>query len=489
MSGPARTDVGAETRVEPIDAVGRAVAERATGLLSVRAGKLRRLFCLENGRLVYAASNVIEEQLDEALVRSGVLTQADRAAARKSAAAAGDKLPLHLRRTGAVPEETLARAASEHYETLLRAALTTKDADTSFERGRPRLDDEITVSRSCLPALLAHTARHPSSLDAVRIKIGPPKLRPRRAAAADELVEGIELDETAAWLASTCDGGREVADVVAAAPGTPEATLRRIYGLLLAGVLEPEVQERQVGTGAGRVSEDELVARLERAEEADHYGVLGLGRDADDEAIRSAYYYLARRYHPDRFRSGALAGMIDRIETYFAKVTEAYNTLIDAERRAAYHEELDRRAASGGDDGEKVDARFLAKQNFLRARTLVGKRQFQAALPFLENAIAQDESQASYHLELGRVLTRAPRRRDEAEAALRRAAELDPADSQIYVALGDLFALQQRPDDAARMYREALRWRPDDSDASERLAALEDDRGGGLLGGLFKGKS
>jgi len=44
-------------------------------------------------------------------------------------------------------------------------------------------------------------------------------------------------------------------------------------------------------------------ARLALASEAGHYGVLGLDRAASREKIRSAYYALARRYHPDRFRS------------------------------------------------------------------------------------------------------------------------------------------------------------------------------------------
>src|SRR5579862_3468364 len=58
------------------------------------------------------------------------------------------------------------------------------------------------------------------------------------------------------------------------------------------------------------------------------YAVLGISRDADDEAIRSAYRILARRYHPDR-GAGSSAEK-------FRLVKEAYETLIDSARRRSY---------------------------------------------------------------------------------------------------------------------------------------------------------
>jgi molecular chaperone DnaJ len=32
----------------------------------------------------------------------------------------------------------------------------------------------------------------------------------------------------------------------------------------------------------------------------DYYGLLGVGRDADDAALKKAYRTLARQHHPDR---------------------------------------------------------------------------------------------------------------------------------------------------------------------------------------------
>jgi molecular chaperone DnaJ len=62
----------------------------------------------------------------------------------------------------------------------------------------------------------------------------------------------------------------------------------------------------------------------------DYYEVLGVSRDADDEAIKKAYRKLALQYHPDR-NNGAKES-----EEKFKEATEAYEVLRDGDKRAAY---------------------------------------------------------------------------------------------------------------------------------------------------------
>ncbi|MGD2133686.1 MAG: molecular chaperone DnaJ [Maricaulaceae bacterium] len=62
----------------------------------------------------------------------------------------------------------------------------------------------------------------------------------------------------------------------------------------------------------------------------DYYEVLGVPRDADEKALKSAYRKLAMQHHPDRN-----AGCTDA-EAKFKEVNEAYAVLSDAQKRAAY---------------------------------------------------------------------------------------------------------------------------------------------------------
>ena len=62
----------------------------------------------------------------------------------------------------------------------------------------------------------------------------------------------------------------------------------------------------------------------------DFYEVLGVAKDADDAVLKSAYRKLAMQYHPDRNHGDSEA------EGKFKELSEAYETLKDGQKRAAY---------------------------------------------------------------------------------------------------------------------------------------------------------
>lgn len=63
----------------------------------------------------------------------------------------------------------------------------------------------------------------------------------------------------------------------------------------------------------------------------DYYEILGLGRDASEQELKSAYRKLALRHHPDRNPDHPEAA-----EEKFKEITEAYSVLADPDKRAAY---------------------------------------------------------------------------------------------------------------------------------------------------------
>jgi DnaJ-domain-containing protein 1 len=450
---------------------GRAEAH-ASGILTATRGKLRRLFCLEKGWLAFATSNLLEEQFVEYLVRSRLLTPDERAHAVQAASARKIGLPAYLLHLGRPSHESLRRGMEGLVGELATSTLEWPDGQFSFEDGQPKLQDEITVRLSARSLVIAHARRHPASLDALRIRIGPPDLRPVATAAA--LARAGEMDPLGAYLVSRSDGGMDLSELVKHAPAEEEPTLRAVYGLLLAGLLEPEdarvKRSRELRTEA-EISREEALGRLTLAAGQDHYGVLGVDRNARREAIRDSYYALARRYHPDRFRSGSLTDLLERFEEFFTRVTEAYNTLSDPVSRAEYDQQS---ATVVADAGKGSDTAYLARQNFLRGRALAGQRKLTEAVTFLENAVQLDPAQAEYHMELGLILSRNPRHREAAERSLLQAIELSPTLVAAYVALGQMYAKAGRPGRAARMAREAMRWEPGHLEAEEILAAAGD---------------
>lgn len=66
----------------------------------------------------------------------------------------------------------------------------------------------------------------------------------------------------------------------------------------------------------------------------DYYKILGVSRIASNEEIKKAYYRLVKIYHPDVYN-----GKKDALNKFY-EISEAYQTLINLERRLRYSIEL-----------------------------------------------------------------------------------------------------------------------------------------------------
>lgn len=82
---------------------------------------------------------------------------------------------------------------------------------------------------------------------------------------------------------------------------------------------------------------------------ADFYETLGVGRTADEKELKSAFRKLAMKYHPDKNPGDAEA------EVKFKELGEAYETLKDPQKRAAYdrfgHAAFEQGGMGGGGGG------------------------------------------------------------------------------------------------------------------------------------------
>lgn len=88
----------------------------------------------------------------------------------------------------------------------------------------------------------------------------------------------------------------------------------------------------------------------------DYYEVLGLNKNADQNAIKKAYRKLAKKYHPDTNAGNAVA------EEKFKEVTEAYNVLSDTEKKKLYdqfgHAAFDGGMGAAGHEREAYSSGF-----------------------------------------------------------------------------------------------------------------------------------
>jgi Flp pilus assembly protein TadD len=452
--------------------VGCAVAGQS-GIITAARGKLKRLFCVDAGILCWATSNVIEEQLGERLVARGLLAPELLAATRARCAEEGGKPARRLLDDGAVDEVTLRETLEILVRDLLWSTLDWPDGDVQFDQGTPDLTDEITVRLDPGILLFNYAMNRPRTVDDLRARVGAVGARLVVAETQRSRATGLSPAEVVAYLVGRADGTRNVNELVQSSPATPETTWRALWGLCLAGILAAPARGTLESEGFTR---DEIVARFARIEGADHYSVLDLSPLATRDQIREAYYVLARRLHPDRFRSGPMADLRPRIEIYFTRVTEAYNTLFDTLSRRDYDQQ---RAGTSEAPTVQVtqSAETLARQNYVRAKDLIRRGRYAEAVTCLENAVKLAPRQASYHLDLGRLTADNPRLRARAEQHLRQATDIDPTCIDAYLALGELYIKTRRKNQAAHMFAEVLRWEPHHHEAKSKLAELQRQKG------------
>ena len=77
----------------------------------------------------------------------------------------------------------------------------------------------------------------------------------------------------------------------------------------------------------------------------DYYDVLGVAKTASEAEMKSAFRKLAMQYHPDRNPGDHEA------EVKFKEINEAYQTLSDGQKRAAYDRFGHAAFANGGPGG------------------------------------------------------------------------------------------------------------------------------------------
>lgn len=78
-----------------------------------------------------------------------------------------------------------------------------------------------------------------------------------------------------------------------------------------------------------------LAARAQRIEAEGYFEALGLPSGASEEAVRAAYFRLAKLWHPDRLPAD-LAPYRDEVSAIFSYLTRAHGTLTDPDARKAY---------------------------------------------------------------------------------------------------------------------------------------------------------
>jgi hypothetical protein len=159
----------------------------------------------------------------------------------------------------------------------------------------------------------------------------------------------IPISQKEGFILSRVDGRSTIADIVSSSPLGEEDSLRRIYALLLAGVLEltesappvPSKPESDAPPASVRptVGEDErrfrdgVVARQAAMRFGNLYDRLGVDLGASTQNISEAYRVVLKSLEPEPHYRDQIKDFQPVLDKVRQKVLEAYRILVDPVRR------------------------------------------------------------------------------------------------------------------------------------------------------------
>lgn len=245
-----------------------------------------------------------------------------------------------------------------------------------------------------------------------------------------------------------------------------------------------------------------------------YYDILEIPSDADEREIKTAYHRLARSLHPDK---AATPDVAKAMESRFAQVSAAYNTLKDPEKRADYDRKLaaeTKRAGTqpGAPAGPGAPPRMtatasvlsagreipqpnapapsgpapsrpplgltpekssIAQKAFAKGMQLYKEGNFAKAIEFFEAAIQNNDAEGIYHARLASSLIQARKSATRAIDAAQRAIDLEPYNLEYKFNLAIVFEAIGSKSNAKKIYEEILRWDAGNARASIALEALK----------------
>lgn len=436
------------------------------GRLSLEHDRIKAVTYFDNGNFVYAACNLRTLRLREYLKKSGLVSETD-------LGRFNEHLPdLDLLKQ-LTAQKLLTQSAADQLHTrqvtdVLRMALVWTNGAWEVD-GRSRLNEQLNLKIDVASLLLEASRRMPADFIASRFRNDAELITPLTEPLMNDNLQPAEV-----FLLSRLDRPMTLRDLVAITGLGEAETFRHVYSLGLAGLLQREhwkssfreqqqtrpapVEEKPAPEPEPADEPTSVEAFLGRVRNAaTYYDMLGVSGAVSGQNLKDVYYDLARRYHPDRFRKAEPA-LLTKIESAFAQITQAYDTLRDERLRAAYNsklqarkkaEQLARSAAKTTaptpqprPEGVTEPAHSAAERaeiQFKEGLAALELGQRKVAIGLFASAAGAAPKEPRYRAHYGQLLAANEHTRRAAETELLAAIKLDPNNAEYRVMLAELY--------------------------------------------------
>lgn len=481
---------------------------------SLRAGHKNNkcVVYFKSGRIAYAISNARTSRLFDMLIRRGRLSKEEITQVKNFQN--DQELAAALQYKGLLSADECSSIFTEQIDAVVNSLLTWTAGEWSFS-SLARIREGLSFSVDTREALLNYGRCMPVHTTLSRFR------SLEETFSRSELSEmGLGLTPDEAFILSRADESPLTAsNLVTVSAMAEAAALKAVFSLWLAGLLvrnrwqsafspsviahmrnarlelkqqarmfdrpiapkdeakaaepaTPDVVEKEPEI---EMALDEYLERVENAET--YYDLLGVDTKADVHDLKTAYFSLAKSFHPDRFHAQGGA-TLSRVQDAFTQLAQAHETLKNEESRAVYdyrmRKELtdrEKRAADGTSDSHSLRLEQSA-ENFERGYNLLIDGHTADAVPFLARAVHYAPNNARYHAYYGKALSSDENQRHKAESEMQQALKIDPNNPTFRILLAEFFIQFNLKKRAEGELTRLLKVFPSNQEAREMLDRL-----------------
>jgi len=483
---------------------------RLTGQLQLVLGRVERHLFFDGGQLVFATSSDRQDSLGEMMLREGALTQSQFEEAAELVKT-GQRFGSAVVEMGIFTVEQVVIWVQRQLTQITSSVLDYPSGRfyffTSLEKNVvPEIGIPVPLGKLLLEAVRRAKdlpLEHIAADAGLRIDIShDPLLR----------YQAVELDDTELRLLASISHPVSAKDFLATCTVPKESAARALYALLVLGAVisvpvaaqpAPETMEQPSGQASHPAAppaatgtpeqpaaaarepqpprpaedsqdaakfEEEIRALLDLASKSTYYELLGVTATSPPELVKDNFHRMARKFHPDRHMGHS--EWLGLLQDLMGRLTIAYKTIVDDEKRAAYDKQI---AAAGAFTlgQEKTETEETVDECLTRAKQALRARNFAGSILWLRKCVEIAPDVAKHHAMLARSLAAIPQYRQDAVRHFSLALELDQWNTSTYFQFGELYEVMRLPWRAVPLYRRILEIDPQHAKAIERLAALE----------------
>lgn len=144
----------------------------------------------------------------------------------------------------------------------------------------------------------------------------------------------------------------------------------------------------------GSLQRAEIEARASSLDDQTYFQILGIEEGASANDVQSAYFKLAKSWHPDRLHA-SLADVKPKVAMVFARINEAYQTLSNADKRSEYEETV-KQGGGTARDRELVERVIDSALLFQKGEVMFRKGSYKQSEEMVKRAVDADPDQPEY---------------------------------------------------------------------------------------------